>query len=226
MISTTVTDGRCPTCNAPLDLYLYPDSLALRKCSSCGKMIPRAANYCPFCDVEVDDSDLATEPGSETATKPDNGPKAAVITGIVLSVIIIAFTVFFLIGINNIDHSSTVSKEYSSAPVADELASISYLGITFDDIAGSSLELGDYVEITGVYLNDCGSVFLYPEDSTFENRNLRVSVYAHDGGVKEALQDLKDTARDGDVVTVRGIIKQVYHGSSIMIMLYSADIEE
>lgn len=230
LISTS-EDGRCPACFAPLDLHFYPSSLALAKCKSCGKMIPKAAIYCPYCDEQVKSgSDSESADGSSQGTISDGARTAAILIAVfVLVAVIVGVGIFFHISMNKVEQNRVeYTKTYSSTPDEGELAQIEYRKITFDDIAVEeedfAIQAGDYVEITGRYKIEYGSVTILPEVLTDETARLQVRVYAYDGGVEEKLQYLKDNAKNNDIVTVSGVVSDIHPQISIFLTLYDCEI--
>ena len=175
-------------------------------------------------------SDSESADSTSRGTVSDGARTAAIlITVLVFVIAVVGVGIFFHISMNNAEQNRIeYTKMYSSTPDEAALAQIEYQRITFDDIAveeeNFAIKTGDYVEITGRYKIEYGSVTILPEVLTDETARLQVRVYAYDGGVEEKLQYLKDNAKNNDIVTIRGIVSDAHHQISISLTLYDCEI--
>lgn len=209
----------CENCGGLLVFDRYPKNMGLVHCTTCGKPKPPACPFCPSCGDDQS-SHAAVILNENECSNPKKGDVRKTII-IVASVVlfgpwVLLLVLGFIAGfINSITDSmyDDYSYSYSNNHIVEDapISSSGYNTLLVDDLfeIGASIQVGDFVEVTGVIYAHSGSYCdLSPVNLTTENRTCEFHVSAdYDSDIGKYMGDKTVV---GQTITFRVKVTEVF----------------
>ena len=215
---TNLDAKHCDNCGGLLVFDRYPKRMGLVHCTTCGKPKPPLADFCPNCGDDQS-SHAAVILSEQEYTKPKRGitPKTIIliIAGVVFAPWFLVFILGFFTGVINIfiGPEDDYSYSYSNTHVVEDAptSSSDYDTLLVDDLfeIGETLQVGDFIEITGVISARSNSYCdLAPVNLTTENRECTFRISAdYDSDIGKYIGDQTTV---GQTITFRVKVTDVF----------------